>query len=214
MEDVVEDEDLLGDVMHGLGEVANIAGGDAGHGDATILSKNFLLRKGFTEEDICKGINVSIKYYLGEVDRVVGDNLGHLVLSHPSEAEHADLRSEVVKKLTTQEGFVDDHCDCYDGGDSDGDDDSNDDGPDLVGDVLPVVAAALLGQAVLQSRPHPDDPVGHHLHVTQPLRPGKGDGGGGREQGQGEETIRQTDLSSGLVRTSAAILAPWRGGLE
>ena len=44
---------------------------------------------------------------------MVGDDLGHLVLSHPGEAEHPDLRSE-VENLMVQKGFVDDHCDCDD----------------------------------------------------------------------------------------------------
>ena len=39
---------------------------------------------------------------------MVGDDLGHLVLSHPGEAEHPDLRSDVEKYLMVQEGFVDD----------------------------------------------------------------------------------------------------------
>ena len=39
---------------------------------------------------------------------------------------------------------------------------------DLVGDVLPVPARALLAQTVAQRRAHADDAVGHALHVLQP----------------------------------------------
>ena len=30
---------LFGDVMHGLSEVADVGGGDSGHGDATVLGE-------------------------------------------------------------------------------------------------------------------------------------------------------------------------------
>ena len=55
--------------MHGLGQVANVRGGDARHGDPTIL---------------------------GEVDAVLLSDLFHLSRSHPGEAEHPNLIGNVL----------------------------------------------------------------------------------------------------------------------
>lgn len=40
---------------------------------------------------------------------------------------------------------------------------------DLVGDVLPVSGGPLLGEQRAQLGAHCDDPVGHALHVDQPV---------------------------------------------
>jgi hypothetical protein len=87
--------------VHGVREVADVAGGDSGDRDATVL---------------------------GQVNAVLGGELLDLGGVHACEAEHADL----------------------------------------VGDVLPVAARALLGQVVLQHGAHRDDAVGHALDVLQP----------------------------------------------
>jgi len=92
---------LLGDLVHGVGEVADVFRGDAGNRNATVL---------------------------GQVDAVLGGELLDLGRSHSREAEHADL----------------------------------------VGDVLPVAARALLGQTIAQHGAHRDDAIGHSLHVLQP----------------------------------------------
>ena len=62
-------QDLLGGVMHGLGEVTHVAGCDAGDGDSPVL---------------------------GEVDAVVLGAGGHLLGGHPGEGEHPDLVSDVL----------------------------------------------------------------------------------------------------------------------
>lgn len=94
-------QSLLGDLVHGVCEVADVAGGDSSDGNASVL---------------------------GQVDAVLGGELLDLSGVHAGEAEHADL----------------------------------------VSDVLPIAARALLGQVVLQHGAHRDDAVGHSLHVLQP----------------------------------------------
>ena len=59
---------LFGCGVHGLGEVAHVARGDAGDGDSAVL---------------------------GEVDAVVAGDGGHLLGGHPREGEHADLVRDV-----------------------------------------------------------------------------------------------------------------------
>ena len=55
--------------MHGLGQVTNIAGGDAGDGDSAVL---------------------------GQVHAVVLGHLLHLLGGHAGEGEHANLVSDVL----------------------------------------------------------------------------------------------------------------------
>merc|ERR1712059_85750 len=42
---------------------------------------------------------------------------------------------------------------------------------DLVSDVLPIVTGSLLSKTLLELCPHGNDPVGHPLHIHQPLGP-------------------------------------------
>ena len=62
-------QDLLGGVMHGLGEVTHVAGGDASDGDSPVL---------------------------GEVDAVFLSAGRHLLGGHPGEGEHSNLVSDVL----------------------------------------------------------------------------------------------------------------------
>ena len=60
---------LLGGGVHGLGEVAHVARGDAGDGDSAVL---------------------------GEVDAVVPGAGRHLLGGHPGKGEHPDLVRDVL----------------------------------------------------------------------------------------------------------------------
>ena len=62
-------QDLLGGVMHGLGEVTHVARGDASDGDSPVL---------------------------GEVDAVFLGAGRHLLGGHPGEGEHSNLVSDVL----------------------------------------------------------------------------------------------------------------------
>ena len=66
-------KDLLGGVMHSLGEVTHVGGGDSGDGDSPVL---------------------------GEVDAVFPCAGGHLLRGHSGEGEHSNLVSDVLPVTT------------------------------------------------------------------------------------------------------------------